>query len=256
MSKIVRAGISLVVPPATVKYAHLLLGVAELVQVVDAVEDGALEGHGGVQVVLAAALIHGQPLKYQPLREARLQGADLKYGIHVQLGGAHGRQILLHAAPVYLAPASTNKIHLDAAPKSVLTVDSMHGGKIFVHGRELMCSNGKDVEQGCALELQESAHFDGATEGHFAVALAEMHVAHRQLGALHKHYACSVPITSCLARTPFVTEHVLDVFLFTSPTSLQGMPEIFTWEVDLAALCEILDVTVAAVLAPAGATSV
>ena len=83
----------------------LLLGVAKLVQVVDAVKDGALEGNGGVQVVLAAALIDGEAFKDEPLREARLQGADLEDGVHMQLCGAHGRQVLLHATPVDLAPA-------------------------------------------------------------------------------------------------------------------------------------------------------
>ena len=38
--------------------ARLALGVAKLAEVVDAVEHGALEGDGGVQVVLLARLIH------------------------------------------------------------------------------------------------------------------------------------------------------------------------------------------------------
>ncbi len=47
--------------------AHLLLGVSKLVQIVNAVQDSALEGHCGIQVVLPAALIDGQPLEHQPL---------------------------------------------------------------------------------------------------------------------------------------------------------------------------------------------
>ena len=78
---------------------YLLLGVAKLGQVVDAVQDGTLVGHRGVQEVLSAILVDAEPFKDQPLREARLQGADLKDGVHVQLGGAHGGEVLLHAPP-------------------------------------------------------------------------------------------------------------------------------------------------------------
>ena len=49
--------------------------------------------------------VDGRTLKYQPLGEARLQGADLKQRHDVQLRGAHGRHILLHAAAQDLAPA-------------------------------------------------------------------------------------------------------------------------------------------------------
>ena len=54
----------------------------------------------------------------------------------------------------------------------------MHGDNIFMHEEELVCSRRKAVEEGCPLELQESAHLYGATEGHLAIALAEVHVSH------------------------------------------------------------------------------
>jgi hypothetical protein len=37
-----------------------------------------------------------------------------------------------------------------------------------------------------APQVQEAAHLDGAAEGDLAVALREVHVAHRQVGALHE----------------------------------------------------------------------
>jgi hypothetical protein len=37
-----------------------------------------------------------------------------------------------------------------------------------------------------SLQLQEAAHFDGPAEGHLPVPLGEVHVAHAQVGALHK----------------------------------------------------------------------
>ena len=49
--------------------------------------------------MLAAVLINTQALKDQPLCKVRLQGADLKDRVYMQLGGTHGRQVLLHATP-------------------------------------------------------------------------------------------------------------------------------------------------------------
>ena len=59
--------------------------------------------------MLAAMLIHADALKHQPLGVGRLQGADLENGVHVQLGGPHGRHVLLHAAPDDGNPASKAK---------------------------------------------------------------------------------------------------------------------------------------------------
>ena len=51
-----------------------------------------------------------------------------------------------------------------------------------------------------ALELREAAHLYGATEGHLAITLAEVHVPHRQLGALHKH-CTATPLTALPSGT-------------------------------------------------------
>ena len=71
----------------------------------DAVEHRTLVGNRGIQEVLSPVLINAEPLKDQPLREARLKGADLKDGVHMQLGGPHGGQVLLHSTPHNGAPA-------------------------------------------------------------------------------------------------------------------------------------------------------
>jgi hypothetical protein len=78
---------------------YLCFSVAELGQVLDAVKHRPLVCHAGVQEVLLSRLVHADPLEDQPLREARLERADLEEGHHVQLGGAHGSQVLRHAAP-------------------------------------------------------------------------------------------------------------------------------------------------------------
>ena len=102
---------------------HLLLGVAKLGQVVDAIEDCPLASHAGILVVLLAVLIDGEPLEDQPLRKAGLQGADLKHRVHMQLGWAHGGEILLHApaqnfTPVQATLHSSNSIA--AVPNPVI----------------------------------------------------------------------------------------------------------------------------------------
>ena len=86
---------------------HLLLGVAELAEIVDAVEDGPLVGNRGIEVVLATVLIHADALKHQPLAIHGLQGADLEDGVHMQLCWAHGSEVLLHATPDYGNPVGS-----------------------------------------------------------------------------------------------------------------------------------------------------
>ncbi len=54
--------------------------------------------------LIAVEESQGCHLKDEPLREPRLYGSDLEDGVDVQLGRAHRRQVLLHAAPDDLAP--------------------------------------------------------------------------------------------------------------------------------------------------------
>jgi hypothetical protein len=152
---------------------HLFLGVAELGEVVDAVEHGALVGNAGVEVVLLAVLIDAEALEHQPLGESRLQGADLEDRVHVQLGRAHGRQVLLHPPAEDSAPATraTLKSHTPRKKKKRLPSRAER----------------KEKEETAILELQKPAHLNGAAERDLAVALREVHVAHGQISSLNEH---------------------------------------------------------------------
>ena len=71
---------------------HLLLGVAKLVQVVDAVQHCPLVGNAGIQEVLLALLINGDPCRVHWMQSRKSCCAPL---------GAQGKQLAVVAWPQY-----------------------------------------------------------------------------------------------------------------------------------------------------------
>lgn len=83
---------------------YLFFGVAELGEVVDAVQHSTFVRNASVEVMLLAVLVDAQSLEHQPLGESWLEWTDLEDGIHVKLCWAHGGQVLLHSTPDDRAP--------------------------------------------------------------------------------------------------------------------------------------------------------
>mmetsp|Transcript_20753 Transcript_20753/g.67150 ORF Transcript_20753/g.67150 Transcript_20753/m.67150 type:complete len:531 (-) Transcript_20753:214-1806(-) len=116
----------------------LLLGIAKVGQVLDAVQHRPLVGQRRVEEVLFALLIDGDAFKDQELGIARLQRPNLEDWVDAEWRWPDRRQ------------------HLHAS------------------------FDDRD------LELKEARHLDCTAEGDLAVALREVHVAHRQVGARHE----------------------------------------------------------------------